>query len=255
MTVAQAFRSLVFPAGLDLPRCKIGDALGILDANPNATFRQGQLVTMNSSGQVEKAAAGINILGVAKWTKDVSYGNSIIVDEQVVLPGTTVVNLQHGGIVGTSVTNNSIKVSLTAGGAALTVTVDYAVDSLTNGQIHRVGGAIPDGATVFVSYSYALSAADMSFQGENFWNKQDYVSVQGNKVAVVQNHALLFSIEYDSSRRYVVMDNLYCGKTDAEAQGLVTNDGGEGDFIGKCLQVPTAGDPYLGFEFRGQFTE
>lgn len=249
----QAFRSEIFPQGLHLSRCRIATGLGPYEADPNAVFRQGQLVNLNAAGLVQRANSGLDILGMAKWTKDVGFGNAVQTDEQVVLPGVTTVNLARGSIVGTNLLNNSIRVSLTAGGAALTQGVDYDVISLANGQIARNGaGVIPAGATVFVSYTYALNAQDMQFQGENFWNRQDYVSIQGNRVAVVSDYAVLFSTEYDTSRRYQIGENLYAGNVDVEVQGLITNNI-EGDLVGKVIQVPTAQDPYLGFEFRNQF--
>lgn len=244
----QGFQSQIFPAGLMLNRCIIRTDPGIWEADPNATFRMGQLVNLNSSGLVQKATSGVSILGVAKATKDVGFGNSVVVDEQVVLNGTTTTALKYGSIIGTSTTNNSIKVSLTAGGAALTQATDYDVISLANGTIARkAGGAIADGATVFASYTRSLTSSEMAFQGNNFFNTQDDVSVQGNRVAVIMDWAVLFTTEYDTSRRYQINDLLYAGQNDAEVQGLVSNDATEGDPIGRVTQIPTATDPYLGF--------
>lgn len=246
----EAFQSQVFPAGLHLSRCRIPTDLGVFTAYANATFRQGQLVSLNASGEVV-LCTGLNFFGVAKWTKDVGSGYAVAVDEPVVLSGVVVTSLARGSILGTSVLNNTIKVSLTAGGAALTVGAgnDYVVDSLTNGTLHRdAAGTIPDGATVFVSYTYALTSADLDFQGRNFWNLQDDVSIQGGRIAVISNSATLFSTEYVTDRQYQVNDLLYAGQTDAEDQGRVTNLNTEGDEIGRCIQVPTATDPYLGWE-------
>jgi hypothetical protein len=250
MTVAQAFDSLIFPQGLHLSRCRIPTAPGIFTASSSATFRQGQCVSLDSSGEIV-LCTGLDFFGIAKWTKDTGYGNAVAVDEPVVLNGTTVTSLARGAIVGSSATNNSIKVSLTAGGAALTVGAgnDYVVDSLTNGTLHRdASGTIPDGATVYVSYTYALTAQDMQFQGENFWNRQDDVTINGGRVAVVLNSATLFTTEYVTGVQWQVNDLVYAGQTDSEDQGLVTNDSGEGDQIGRVIQVPTATDPYLGWE-------
>lgn len=252
----QAFQSQIFPQGLHLSRCRIHSSLGIYEADPNATFRQGQFVNLSSTQLVQRADTGTDILGIAKFTKDVGVGNAVAVDEAVVLPGTTTVSLNRGSIAGTSTTNNSIKVSLAEGGAALVQATDYNVISLTNGTIARkAGGAISDGATVYATYTYALTSADLDFQGRNFFNLTDDVTIQGNRISVIQDWALLFSTEYDSSRQYQVGENLYVHQTDPEALALVTNDSGEGDFVGKAIQVPTATDPFLGFEFRGQFTE
>jgi len=253
MTI-QAFQSQIFPQGLQLNRCQINRKNGFWEAEVNAVFRQGQLVQLSANGLVQRANDGTDILGVASATKDTGNGNAVAVDEPVVLVGTTVTNLRRGAIVGTSTTNNSIKVALTAGGAALTVTTDYVVDSLANGQIHRAGGgAIPDGATVYVTYTYALTSADLDFQGRNFFNLQDDVTIQGSRIAVIQDYAILFTTEYDTSRRYQINDALTCGNSDAEVQGLVTN-ATEGQYVGQVIQIPTATDPWLGWEFRGQFT-
>src|SRR3990167_5206200 len=91
----QAFQSQTFPSGLHLARCKIPNVNGFYEADPNATFRQGQVVNLNASSLIIKNTSGLTVFGIAKWTKDVGNGNAVQVDEQVVLPGTTTVNLKR----------------------------------------------------------------------------------------------------------------------------------------------------------------
>lgn len=233
-----AFNNQTFSQGLDLGRCQIQSALGIYVADPANTFRAGMVVMRNSSGLVVPSD-GSAVLGVAKWNHALTM-LAVAVDEAIVLPGTTSVPLKHGTI-------SNLKVALTAGGAPLTLTTDYTT-SLTNGTVARAaGGAISDGATAYATYTFQLSEADLlTMQGKNFWNSNDEVSQNENRVTVITDAELLFTSQYDTAKAYGLTSNnkLYAS---VAKPGLFTSDSASSaKYVGDVFQVPTAADPFLG---------
>lgn len=241
-----AFLNRTFAEGLDLGRCQIKEALGIYVADPATEFRAGMLVSRNSSGLVIKSA-GTDVLGIAKWNHATSQ-LAVAVDEAIVLPGTTAVNLKHA-----NVSNVRVASAVKGGGTVYTVTTDYTVNA-TNGTVTRVGGgAIADGATVYVTYTYQLTASELStMQGQNFWNGLDEVSQNEGRCAVITDAELIFTSQYDTTRTYALTganSNLYASTT-AGKEGLFTTDSaGSAKFVGRVFQVPTAADPFLGLRF------
>jgi hypothetical protein len=247
-----AFTGQIYPNGLDLGRCVIHQDLGVFYADPAATILAGQLVTKTDDG-IALPPTGVGILGVAKWNKaNTLYG--VVVDEPVVLPEATATALAHATV-------SNVKVADAAnGGTAYTVTTDYTVNA-TNGTITSVavgsGGSIADGATVYVTYTFELTSANLDFQGRNFWNYTDDVSIQDNHITVIVDWSILFTTRYDSSKVYTVTgadSNLYCGTSSKGGLGNFTNDATAGDFVGRVIQAPTATDPYLGVVCAGNPT-
>jgi hypothetical protein len=241
-----AFTGQIYPGGLDLGRCVIQQDLGIFVADPAATILQGQLVTKGVNG-ILCSTTGKGIIGVAKWNKATAVVSSVV-DEPIVLTGTGAVNLKHANVA-------NVKVAAAAGqGAAYTVTTDYTV-SAANGTVTRVAGqAIADGATVYVTYTYTLSAADLDFQGRNFFNFLDDVSIQDNHITVIVDWSILFTTQYDTSKVYdltTAAQNLYAGTTAKGGAGNFTNDATAGEFVGRVIQLPSATDPYMGVAFGG----
>lgn len=237
-----AFQNSTFATGLDLGRCQIREALGVYVADPAATFQAGMLVSRNASGLVV-ASAGTDVLGVAKWNKATGLLGSKV-DEAIVLNGTTASNLSRANV-------SNVKVAATAGqGTAYTVTTDYVVNT-TNGTVTRNGGGtIPDGATVYVTYTFQITTQETyQQQGTNFWNNLDEVSQADNRVTVITDAELIFTVQYDSSRVYSLTganSNLYAA-TGGGLAGLFTNDtSGSAKFVGRVFQLPTASDPYMG---------
>lgn len=231
-----AFQSSTFATGLDLGRCQIREALGVFVADPAATFSQGQLVMKNSSGLVVQCD-GTDVLGVAKWNKSTGL-LGVKVDEAIVLNGTDPSNLSRANV-------SNVKVSATAGGAAITASGNYTLNT-TNGTVARIAlGVIGDGDTVYVSYTFAITSQEVTQQhGTNFWNNLDEVSQADNRVTVITDAELLFTTHYDTSRQYALTgasSNLYAG-----TGGLFTNDNASGKFMGRVMQLPTASDPFLG---------
>jgi hypothetical protein len=233
----------IFPRGLDLTLCQIREAYGHWLAASSATFRAGQFVALNSSGEVV-VSDGDSILGVAKFNKTTAP-IAIAVDEAVVFPtaGSTV-TLAHANTSDTVVFS-----AVEQGGARYTVTTDYTLNT-TNGTITQVAlGSIVVGATVYVSYSYALTAAQINQDGRNFWNDTDDVSIQNRRITVIQGSPKLFTTEFVKvGRTYTLTGlgaNLY-----VNSSGILTNDSAAGRFVGRVIQLPAASYPFMGVQLN-----
>ena len=243
----QSFQMDPHPVGLDLRRSIIKTNPGIYVADPAATFRQGQVVAQNASGNIVLcdglAAAPLNVpYGFAKWDKT-STKYAAKVDEPLVLTGVVASNLKRAALLSPS----GVRVSSAPnfGGTTYAEGVDYTVNYV-NGQITRINlGAIPSGATVYVTYSYQLLEQDYDFQGRNFFNFNDDVTIQDGRITVVQDWSQLFLTMYDPSRVYAIGEPIHVdGGTKA---GLLTNNTGGGrPKVGSVIQLPTAEDPFLG---------
>src|SRR3990172_7859190 len=237
----ESFPSANFPFsnGLDLGRTIIGRAGGFYEADPTAEFRAGMLVARNASGLIIPCA-GVKPMGVAKWNKSL-FLKAPVVGEAVVLPGVTAHNLKHANVENVRVTSLA--------GAPYADPGDYSANT-TNGTITRNGaGTIADGETVLVTYTFELSQRDLDFQGRNFFNFVDDVSVNQNRITVINDWSLVFTTQYDTAITYTVNEALYAaGGVTAALAGLFTTDIAEGPYVGNVAQVPTATDPFLGVE-------
>lgn len=237
-----AFLNRIFPEGLDLGRCQIKESLGVFVADPASVFNAGMLVMRNSSGLVVKSD-GSDVLGVAKWNHN-SAMYAVAVDEAVVLTGTTASTLKHPLI-----SNVRVASAVKGGGTVYTGGgTDYSINA-TNGTVTRVAlGAIVSGSTVYVTYTFQISALDLSqMQGQNFWNNNDEVSQADGRCAVITDAELLFTSQYDTSKVYSLTgatSDLYAS---VAQPGMFTSDSaGSAQFVGRVFQVPTAADPFLG---------
>lgn len=248
----QAFQSQTFPQGLHLARCQIRRDLGVWDADVNAVFRQGQVVKMDLAGRIVRGDAtvgangpGVAIFGIAKWTKDLGAGNTIIVDEATVVPaaGGTVA-LRRAAVVGTT----HIRTAANGGGTNIPEGgANYVVNP--NGTItwnNPLPVTVVQGQTVFITYQSAVTNADLDFQGRNFWNQNDDVTVQGGHITVIQGDATLFTSEYDSTLTYAIGDVVRASALAGVTAGQVRN-AGAGDILGRVIQAPSAADPFLGW--------
>lgn len=238
-----AFLNRTYAEGLDLGRCQIREALGIFVADPNSTFRAGQLVMRDANGLIV-ASNGLDVLGVAKWNHATSMV-AVQVDEAVVLVGTTASNLKFA-----NVSNVRVASAVKGGGTVYTVTTNYTV-SATNGTVTRVGGgAITDGQTVYVTYTYALTESMLlQNQGKNFWNTLDEVSVNEGRVTVITDAELIFTSQYDTGVNYAITgatSNVYASTTSGKEGLFTSSSAGSAKFVGRVFQVPTAADPFLG---------
>ena len=247
-----AFQNAVFPRGLDLGRCVILQDIGVFRADPASYFEAGSLVAQDASGNIVPCA-GKSVFGVAKWNKALTYTGAQIDEPISFALATSTVLLKHS-----NVTQFQLRSAVGLGGVQYVSTTDYTLTG-TNGAIQRINpGAtpIPLATTVYATYTYQLSSADLDFQGRNFWNFTDDVTIQDGKITVITDASVLFTSMYDTIRQDYALTgagkNLYCGGgVTAALKGLFTTDSAEGEFVGHVIQVPTADDPFLGVRLGG----
>lgn len=245
----EAFRVSSRAIGIDLMRTQYTRNLGTYVANASTTFRAGMLVSLNSAQEIV-VCDGVAPFGFAKYTKaNTLY--AAVVAEQIQLTGVVATNLAHANLwaaAGTGavrVTDITGVTVYTEGGGS-----DYTV-SYVNGQVTRVGGGtIGDGDLVLVDYQYQVSEQDLKFEGRNFWNFTDDVTIQGDKITVINDWSFIYTTQYDPSQTYAVNDVLLAGAVGDTKSGLVTK-AGAGAHIGRVFQPPTADDPFLGIRYVG----
>jgi hypothetical protein len=258
-----AFNSQLYPIGLDLGRCVIQTALGVYQAASAATFRAGSIVAQNTSGQIVQCTGDVTSVplgipfGVAKWNKATSY-YAAAQDEEVTLVGTTVSNLKHANLFNVS---SLAGARVTSGPSSSEGTVytestngsnnDYVVN-YTNGTLVRTGGStITDGQKVYIDYLFQVSDTDADFQGRNFFNQIDDVTLQDGRITVITNWSILFTAMFDPSVAYAYGAPVYGGNS--SKAGLFTSTSGSNrPYMGRVFQTPSASDPYLGVQFAGQ---
>lgn len=246
----EAFQVSSRAIGIDLKRSVINRNLGTYVANASATFRAGMLVQLNSSQEVI-VCDGTEPFGFAKYTKaNTLYAN--VVGERIQLNGVVATNLDHaslwvpGATGGIRVTDAATGLTVYTEGAGSDYVVNY-----TNGQVTRsAGSTITDGQYVLVDYQYLVTEQELKYEGRNFWNLTDDVTIQGDKITVINDWSIIFTTQYDPSQTYAVNDALTAGTSGTTKSGLVTK-GGAGAFIGNVFQVPTADDPFLGVRYVG----
>lgn len=243
-----AFNEQFYPSGLDLNRGKYNNCLGVWYANASATFYAGQPVSLDSGGNIVLANGSTQILGVAKWSKATTAQSQVIDYPVAFSAGGQLKNLQPN-IVGNVQVNSAPQ----GAGTVYSSSTDYTLNT-TNGTITQIasgsGGTIPLNTTVYVSFSWQPTAFAMQLEGLNFWQTLDYVTQQELRVAVVQAPAEIFTTFFDPSVQYTftgATSNVY-----VNASGLFTSStSGSAKLVGKCINIPSAADPYLGIEFFG----
>lgn len=247
-----AFLNRIFPEGLDLGRCQITQALGVYVADPTNTFRAGMVVMRNAAGLVVPSD-GSDVLGIAKWNHATTL-MSAVVDEAVVVTGVVASNLRHP-MVG----NVRVATAVKGGGTVYVEDTDYTVNT-TNGTITRiVGHMAPDPTTVYVTYTWQITEADLvQMQGKNFWNTNDEVSQNESRITVITDAELIYTTQYDTGKVYTLSganSNLYAalpGTPLPGKSGLITSDSASAKYVGRVFQVPTAADPFLGLKLIKQ---
>jgi len=243
-----AFDGQVHKKGMDLKRCRILTDPGTGVALAGSTIRAGQLVSRNASG-FYIGATGVDVAGFAKWGKE-NLGISIKVDEVHVVSAGSTVDLNEENVA-----QVSVRTAVNMGGTLITAAGDYAVVAGA-GQLTWVGSPaeVADGQTVYVTYIYSLIESDFDFDGRTFRNQNnDFVTGGENRIAIIENWARIYTMEWDtdSDTSYALAgaaSNLRC-----TADGKVSNDTGitANDFVGKCYQLPSADDPYMGLTATG----
>ena len=243
-----AFQNDNIPRGLDLRRSVIMQDLGTFKAGVAATFEAGMLVAQDVDGTIIKCVSK-PVLGVAKWNKTNTL-SAASVDEAVsfAIAGASA-TLRHP-----VVSNFQIRSAINLGGSPYASPGDYSLTALNGVIVHNAGGTIPVATTVYATYTFQLQTTDLDFQGRNFWNFTDEVSVQDGRITVITDASILFTSQYDTSRVYTmtgVGKNLYCGGNTPAKAGIFTNDNTEGEFVGHVIQIPSADDPFLGVRLGG----
>lgn len=256
-TAAAAFDGQVFKKGLDLTRSIIKMDDGTQVVNPTATVRPGMIVTRDANGFIAPAT-GLDTYGIAKWGKD-NFGVSVQVDLPLILNGTTVTNLTVNGVGRGTVSNVTVRSAPNMGGSLFVGGgTDYTINA-GNGTIVRVAlGGIADGATVFVTFTYALVDADYQFDGRFFQNQDvDRTAFQDGRITIITDWSRVFTVEWASGVGVATgltftltgaTSKLFC-----DALGKFTNVAAN-DFVGRVYQIPTNQDPYMGVTAGGNPT-
>lgn len=242
--------------GIDRKRSVLKSDPGWYVADPTTTFRAGQLVSLDANSRATRCV-GTHVLGFALYN-NTSTSYASVVGEYIQLNGAVATNLKHANLLyplSPAVPGAGVRVAAALTGAAYNETTgadnDYVV-SYVNGTIARVVATttIPDGGYVYVNYLYALTEADLDFEGRNFWNLTNDVNVSDGKCAIATDATVIFTTEYDPHQTYTVNQLLYAGTTAQGCEGLVTSvSTGANAYIGRVVQIPTASDPWLGLRF------
>jgi hypothetical protein len=250
-----AFQNQIFPNGLDLGRCTIQQDIGAYYAAPGAVFQQGSLVALDSVTQmvVPFTGAGTStfLLGVVKWAKAPSI-NAAVADEPVTFtvgaaPQTA--TLKHPNVANVALNSAPQMGGTLFIGDSPGAGTDYTVNT-TNGIITTVaaGALTPTLANnvYYATYTWTLSAADLyQFQGLNFWNFTDNVSIQDNRVTVITDWSMLFTTQYDTAVEYTIGQQLVA--TSGGLFGTAASVGTvAGANVGRVFQLPGVNDPFLG---------
>lgn len=259
-TAVAAFDGQIFKKGLDLTRSIITRDLGTEVVNPTATIRPGMIVSRDTTGYIV-AATGLDCYGIAKWGKD-AFGVSVQVDLPVVLNGTTASNLTVNGQGRGNVSNVTVRSAPNMGGTVYAAATDYTLNAGNGTLARQGGGTIPDGATVYVTFTYALVDADYQFDGR-FWQNQDVdrTAFQEGRITIITDWARVFTVEWTTGDGVATAPNSTYSLTGANSklycspEGKFTNDtAGSPDFVGRVYQLPTATDPYMGVTAGGNPT-
>ncbi len=248
----EAFRVSPYATGMDLNRSQIKVALGnyVVDQVTPTVIQSGMLVQQNTGNQLIEVCTGAEPFGFAKYNRATSV-QGVSVGEYVQLNGTTATQLAHTNIWAPAA-DEGVRVALAMTGGAYTFTADYTIQSAAGTITRNGGGAIADGAWVYVNYHYTLSTAELALEGQNFWNSTDDAIYQAGRFTVVTDWATIFTSAYDTAGTYTVGLDLYAGRTARAKSGYVCADNTEGlAYIGSCFQIPTANDPYLGVRYVG----
>lgn len=257
----ESFKNNVWNTGLDRTRGDVLRRIGTGTAAAAASFREGQPLMLNSSGLlVAHDGTAVPLAGVASANK-MTLGQAVIVDQVVIFTAAGQTRNLRPNIVA-----NSFQARVAANwGAASSDTfaetgaggVDFVLNR-TNGTLQHqsatsdVTPTVASPITLYVSYVVSLTAADYEFEGRNFFNNLDDVTIQDSKVSVIKAPCSVWTAEFDTTSAWAVNAAVYLGIAANNNTGLFSmNSGGSAVLVGRVLQAPTAGDPYVGIELFG----
>jgi hypothetical protein len=229
------------------------------------------LVSRNTTTGLIDVCTGYDVFGIAKWNKISAY-YAVQIDEPHTFtgtPGSQTITLNYGNATNTRV---ALVAGATSSAQITTYTTDWtssagsAAANNTSGVITQVGAStkITNGVTVYVTYTFALTAQQaLNTQGVNFWNQTDDVSIQDGRITIITDWSVIFTTMYDTTQFYTLTgtnSNLYAGGVSVNTggptalgnAGLFTNSATDGgNFVGRVIQLPSPGDPFLGITFSG----
>ena len=216
-----------------------GSEPGTVGVDANTSFQAGQIATYDSAGAATLAGSGDNPVGIFKADK-ASTVYAVSAREAVTIVALeTAYSFAHANV-------SSVLVEDLAG-TDYTVTTDYTINT-TNGTITTTASGsttITAGETVYVTYTYEMTAADKEQEGVNFFNSND--DTQGsNKITMLQGGWRVYTDQFETDQNYAMNAQLF-----VSANGKFTSQELTYHF-GRVVSIPTASDPYLGVE--GEFT-
>lgn len=207
--------------------------------DPTTVFEAGAVLTVVTSNGARSARTVVStdsaVNGGIAWNDKSLTRKKAVIDESVVLAGTTAVGLKKANISNVVVTNST-------GVTTYTVASDYTVNT-TNGTLARVsGGAIGDGDTVLASYIYQLAEVELITEGTNVNGNYDDTASTG-QITLLRGFNIVPTNVFDTSESYAIGD------------ALKVNTGGvfnktTGPAFGKVYAPPTAAYPYLTVEYN-----
>lgn len=232
-----------------------GDAVGTDD------YRAGQVAAHDSTGAcvlagTESAAntngaknKAIGLFGEDRITTTLQITTQVL--EEVTVTSGVAVALAHDQVI-----TNSQRVLIKSSGAVQTEGVNYSFDDAA-GTITSLN--IASGTVVQVTYSFKLDdAAEKDFRGVNYKGSLD--DTEGSKKSTVwKGYGEFETDQFVTNVAYVIGDELrYTHSSHDAGAGLLTNAAGSGTVVnvvvGRVRKVPTAADPFLGFEWQGSLT-
>ena len=218
-----------------------GSEPGTISVDPNTTFQAGQIASYDANGAATLATSATNPVGVFKWNK-ASTSYAVSAREAVTITAlATAYTFDHANVSSVLV-EDLAGTDYTEGAGS-----DYTI-STTNGTITTTASGtttITEGETVYVTYTYQMSAADLEQVGVNFFNSTDDTQGSG-KVSILQGGWRIYTDQFETDQNYAMNAQLF-----VSANGKFTSEVLKYHF-GRVVSIPTASDPYLGVE--GEFT-
>lgn len=254
---AQMERFMVsdIPMGYDFERSQPMHTFGHYLANTSATFRAGMLVQLNASQEII-ICDGTEPFGFARFDKTTALYETVV-DEYIQLNALVATNLAHANLLNPTgaATTDALTVAsaVQGGGTVYTEGVgnDYNISAVNGTVVRDAASTIVSGAYVYVTYMYAITAAQLQREGNSFTNTTDVVTQWGEKVSVATGPGIIFTTAYDPNVQYTVNLAVHAGTTGNGLSGLVTVAAHGTAFIGNVFQIPSADDPYLGVKYVG----
>lgn len=241
--ITPSFNTGTDPVGTDDYRAGM---IACRDANGNARVC-GNESTKSTVGPLNKP---IGIFGEDRITTTLQQTDQAL--EEITVTSGVAVALAHNGLV-----TNSERIVNKGTGSAYVRTTNYTID-FANGTVTSVN--IPSGTVVQVTYTFKLNDdAEKNFRGVNFKGSID--DTAGSKKATVWKGYGEFSTDqFVTSQAYLVGDDLRITHSAHDmGAGLLSNEASSAAVVnivvGRVTTVPTAAQPFLGFEWQGSLVD